>query len=113
MVGGEAVLEIRVLHRHGKGIREIARAMGSSRNERIELCRPRRTWLVPRRRFVSQIAPHRTRTMWSALIRTRTDQMQIGTRSELEPLSCALLEPLFPVARGIRLLGISLSFPRA
>jgi transposase len=32
MVGGEAALEIRVLHRHGKGIREIAREMGSSRN---------------------------------------------------------------------------------
>jgi hypothetical protein len=30
MVGGEAALEIRVLHRHGKGIREIAREMGSS-----------------------------------------------------------------------------------
>ena len=32
MVGREAALEIRVLHRHGKGIREIAREMGSSRN---------------------------------------------------------------------------------
>src|SRR5499427_8101007 len=32
MVGGEAALEIRVLRRHGKGIREIAREMGSSRN---------------------------------------------------------------------------------
>src|SRR5438876_6524293 len=32
MVGGEAALEIRVLHRHGKGIREIARETGSSRN---------------------------------------------------------------------------------
>jgi len=32
MVGGEAALEIRVLHRHGKGIREIAREMESSRN---------------------------------------------------------------------------------
>ena len=32
MVGGEAALEIRVLHRHGKGIREIARERGSSRN---------------------------------------------------------------------------------
>ena len=32
MVGGEVALEIRVLHRHGKGIREIARATGSSRN---------------------------------------------------------------------------------
>src|SRR5437870_10789645 len=32
MVGGEAALEIRVLHRHGKGIRKIARETGSSRN---------------------------------------------------------------------------------
>ena len=32
MVGGEAALEIRVLHRHGKGIREIGRETGSSRN---------------------------------------------------------------------------------
>ncbi|QRE74984.1 transposase [Methylobacterium aquaticum] len=32
MVGEEAALEIRVLHRHRKGIREIARAMGLSRN---------------------------------------------------------------------------------
>src|SRR5215472_936453 len=32
MVGAEKALEIRVLHRHGKGIREIAREMGSSRN---------------------------------------------------------------------------------
>src|SRR6201993_4214064 len=32
MVGGEGALEIRVLHRHGKGIREIARETGSSRN---------------------------------------------------------------------------------
>ena len=32
MVGAEAALEIRVLHRHGKGIREIARETGSSRN---------------------------------------------------------------------------------
>jgi transposase len=32
MVGGEVALEIRVLHRHGKGIREIARDTGSSRN---------------------------------------------------------------------------------
>ena len=32
MVGSEAALEIRVLHRHGKSIREIARAMGVSRN---------------------------------------------------------------------------------
>src|SRR5260370_36230145 len=32
MVGEEAALEVRVLHRHGKGIREIARETGSSRN---------------------------------------------------------------------------------
>src|SRR5215469_12269344 len=32
MVGSEAALEIRVLHRHGKSIREIARAIGVSRN---------------------------------------------------------------------------------
>lgn len=32
MVGSEAALEIRVLHRHGKSIRQIAREMGVSRN---------------------------------------------------------------------------------
>jgi DNA polymerase-4 len=35
--------------------------------------------------------------------------MQIRTRTELEQLGNALLEPLFPVAKGIRLLGVSLS----
>jgi DNA polymerase-4 len=35
--------------------------------------------------------------------------MQIRTRSELEQFGNALLEPLFPVPRGVRLLGISLS----
>src|SRR5262249_11551177 len=39
-----------------------------------------------------------------------TGQMQIRTRGELEQLGDALLEPLFPVARGIRLLGIFLSW---
>jgi DNA polymerase IV len=43
------------------------------------------------------------------ITRSRTGQMQIGTRSELEQLGNTLLEPLFPVARGIRLLGVSLS----
>jgi DNA polymerase-4 len=43
------------------------------------------------------------------ITRSRSGQMQIGTRCELEQLGDALLEPLFPVARGIRLLGISLS----
>jgi DNA polymerase-4 len=43
------------------------------------------------------------------ITRSRTSQMQIGTRSELEQLGNALLEPLFPVAKGVRLLGVSLS----
>jgi DNA polymerase-4 len=43
------------------------------------------------------------------ITRSRTGQMQIVTRSELEQLVNALLEPLFPVAKGVRLLGISLS----
>ena len=43
------------------------------------------------------------------ITRSRTGQMPIRTRSELEEVGDALLEPLFPVARGIRLLGMSLS----
>ena len=43
------------------------------------------------------------------ITRSRTGQVQIMTRSELDQLSNALLESLFPVARGVRLLGISLS----
>src|SRR5215831_14252660 len=43
------------------------------------------------------------------ITRSRTGQLPIGTRSELEQLSNALLEPLFPVTMGIRLLGVSLS----
>jgi DNA polymerase-4 len=43
------------------------------------------------------------------ITRSRTGQIQIRTRSELEQLGDALLEPLFPVPRGVRLLGISLS----
>ena len=43
------------------------------------------------------------------ITRSRTGQMQVRTRSELEQLGNALLEPLFPVAKGVRLLGISLS----
>jgi DNA polymerase-4 len=43
------------------------------------------------------------------ITRSRTGQMQIGTRGELEQIGNALLEPLFPVRRGVRLLGISLS----
>ena len=43
------------------------------------------------------------------ITRSRTEQTQIKTRSELEYLGNALLQPLFPVARGIRLLGIAVS----
>jgi DNA polymerase-4 len=43
------------------------------------------------------------------ITRSRTGHVQIGTRSELEQLGNALLEPVFPVARGVRLLGVSLS----
>jgi DNA polymerase-4 len=43
------------------------------------------------------------------ITRSRTGQMHIRTRSELEQLGNALLEPLFPVAKGVRLLGVSLS----
>jgi len=43
------------------------------------------------------------------ITRSRTGQTQIGTRSELEQFGYALLEPLFPAAKGVRLLGISLS----
>ena len=43
------------------------------------------------------------------ITRSRTGQTQISTRGELEQLGCALLEPIFPISRGIRLLGLSLS----
>src|SRR3977135_2714887 len=43
------------------------------------------------------------------ITRSRTGEVQIVTRSELEQLASALLEPLFPVAKGVRLLGVSLS----
>src|SRR6516225_9622335 len=43
------------------------------------------------------------------ITRSRTGQMQVRTLGELEQLGNALLEPLFPVAKGVRLLGVSLS----
>jgi DNA polymerase-4 len=43
------------------------------------------------------------------ITRSRTGQMQIATRGEFEELALALLAPVFPVAKGIRLLGVSLS----
>ncbi len=43
------------------------------------------------------------------LTRSRTGEKPVGSRGELGEIGDALLEPLFPVSRGIRLLGISLS----
>jgi DNA polymerase-4 len=43
------------------------------------------------------------------ITRSRTSPTPVAGRSELEDLGNELLAPLFPVARGIRLLGISLS----
>src|SRR4051794_24187254 len=43
------------------------------------------------------------------ITRSRTSQMQIGAQTELEQLGNELLSPLFPVTKGIRLLGISMS----
>ena len=43
------------------------------------------------------------------ITRSRTGQALFSTRAEIEQLSYALLEPLFPVTKGIRLLGITLS----
>ncbi len=43
------------------------------------------------------------------ITRSRTGPTQISSRGELQGLGNALLEPVFPVERGIRLLGVSLS----
>src|ERR1700756_4224214 len=45
---------------------------------------------------------------FQVITRSRTGQIPVRTRGELEQLGNALLEPLFPVAKGIRLLGICL-----
>jgi DNA polymerase IV len=43
------------------------------------------------------------------ITRSRTGPALFSTRAEIEELSYALLEPLFPVTKGIRLLGMTLS----
>jgi DNA polymerase-4 len=43
------------------------------------------------------------------ITRSHTALVPIATRAELERLTVALLAPLFPLAKGIRLLGVSLS----
>src|SRR5215471_6053864 len=58
MVGGEVALEIRVLPRHGKGIREIARETGSSRNTVRRYLRDESAERYkPRPRRVTKLAP--------------------------------------------------------
>jgi DNA polymerase-4 len=43
------------------------------------------------------------------ITRSRTGQALFSTRAEIEQLSYALLGPLFPVTKGILLLGMTLS----
>ena len=43
------------------------------------------------------------------ITRSRTAQTPIKTQTEVERIVYALLEPLFPVRKGIRLLGVTLS----
>jgi DNA polymerase-4 len=43
------------------------------------------------------------------ITRSTTVAEAVATQVELERLSCALLEPMFPVQQGIRLLGVTLS----
>ena len=43
------------------------------------------------------------------LTRSRTGLLPVSTRSELETTSLVLLASFFPTAKGIRLLGVSLS----
>jgi DNA polymerase-4 len=41
--------------------------------------------------------------------RSRTAEVPVTSRAVLEELVSVLLEPLFPVGKGIRLLGVTLS----
>ena len=41
--------------------------------------------------------------------RSRTCEEPLGAQAEIEAIVSALLEPLFPVGKGIRLLGVTLS----
>ena len=85
MVGLEAALEIRVLHRHGKSIREIARETGLSRNtvrrylrdDEAERYRPRplrRTKLDPFKGYVIE----RLRSAGAAIAKVPFYRRRIG-----------------------------------
>ena len=43
------------------------------------------------------------------ITRSRTVDVPVASRAVLEELVSALLDPLFPVSKGIRLLGVTLS----
>lgn len=43
------------------------------------------------------------------ITRSRTVSLAIGAASELEAIARSLLDPLFPPAKGIRLIGVTLS----
>src|SRR5215470_8482927 len=103
MVGAEAALEIRVLHRHGKGIREIARAVGSSRNTVRRYLRdesaarykprpPRATKLDPFKNYVVErltaAAPERIPA--SVLLRELRERGYTGGYTMLKALVAAL-----------------------
>ena len=114
MVGGEVALEIRVLHRHGKGIREIARDTGSSRNTVRRYVRdesaarykprpPRATKLDPFRDYVverlTSAAPDRIPA--SVLLRELRERGYTGGYTMLKGLVAALKpkEAVAPIVR--------------
>jgi transposase len=114
MVGGEAALEIRILHRHGKGIREIAREMGSSRNTVRRYLRddwaarykprpPRATKLAPFKDYVverlTSAAPERIPA--SVLLRELRERGYTGGYTMLKGLVAALKpkEAAAPIVR--------------
>ena len=103
MVGGETALEIRVLHRHGKGIREIARETGSSRNTVRRYLRdesaprykprpPRATKLDPFKDYVverlTSAAPERIPA--SVLLRELRERGYTGGYTMLKALAASL-----------------------
>ena len=105
MVGSEAALEIRVLHRHGKSIREIAREMAVSRNtvrrylrddeaERYKSRLPRATKLDPFRGYIIERlkAASPERIPGSVLLRELRERGYGGGYTMLK-LFLALLRP--------------------
>jgi transposase len=106
MVGLEAALEIRVLHRHGKSIREIAREMGVSRNTvrrylrdaeaaRYKLRPPRPTKLDPFKGYVIErlrsAAPERI--PGSVLLMELRERGYSGGYTRLKELLASLKPP--------------------